>query len=193
MSSLNVARGNARGRSAQEDICRPTFRRCLGEAGKLLNRIDKTTRKRDSWLFLGLNSPGYQARDRGPQTCSGQQWFAEVGVPLRPHTQAERSEASRLQRASFREEKLLWPLIQGWIRTERCGLQGALRTKRGQALSQPRPEGWEGLWRSRSGHLKETQKQGQPYLRPALRGFALGPVTDTRMANISTAWVPKWI
>lgn len=111
VSSLNVACGNARGSSAHEDICKSTFRCPLGEARKLLDRIEKTTRKRGSWLFLGLNSPGYQAKEGGPQTCSRQQKFAEEGVLLSPHSRAERSEARRLQRTRFREEKQLWPLI----------------------------------------------------------------------------------
>lgn len=50
VSSLNVACGNARGSSAHEDICKSTFRCPLGEARKLLDRIEKTTRKRGSWL-----------------------------------------------------------------------------------------------------------------------------------------------
>ena len=45
MSTLNVARGNARGGSVHEDIRRPTFRHPFREAEKLLDRIENTTRK----------------------------------------------------------------------------------------------------------------------------------------------------
>ena len=106
-------------------------------------------------------------------------WTVEVcrgRGTTKAHSQAERSE-ERLWRASFQEENI-WLLVERWVRTEPCGLQGALRIKNGQELSQPRPAGWEDSGEAEMATSRKQRGKASLTGSPEKRCLVLSPAPE---------------